>query len=230
MAVNYYTQDQAWEQDYYDYGEMWDAPRRGVPVDVVLLLLVAAVATLLVLGLWFVVDLGPAAADDTAVAPPSAAAAPNTVAPQAAPQTAPVSPVVTASTFVAPYDSYSITQGLHGMSYGHAAIDIAAGKGAPVKSPIAGSVTELFVDGIGNPVLVIENERYQVTMLHGDYTVGVGDVLQPGDFVGTEGNNGNTYDMQGRSCRNRDCGYHTHLNVFDKQLGRNVNPLDLIEQ
>lgn len=133
-----------------------------------------------------------------------------------------------ANTFIAPYDDYWVTQGVHGTSYGHMAVDIAAGKGAVIRSPIAGLVTEKTIDGVGNTVMVIENDYYQITMLHGIYTVEVGDEVTWGDMVGEESNNGYTMDMQGRLCTGRDCGYHTHLNVFDKRLGRNVNPLNLL--
>lgn len=131
--------------------------------------------------------------------------------------------------FLSPYDSYTLTQGPHGFSYGHMAIDIAAGNGAVIYSPIDGDVIDLFSDGLGNPVLIIENEIFQVTMMHGKYSVHIGQTVQAGQPVGTESNLGNTTDMQGRSCRNRDCGYHTHLNVFDKRTGTNINPLDLLE-
>jgi murein DD-endopeptidase MepM/ murein hydrolase activator NlpD len=133
------------------------------------------------------------------------------------------------TTFVAPYDSYVITQGMHGFSYGHAAIDIAAGKGATLKSSIGGTVTAKYTDGVGNPVLVIENDVYKLTLLHGIYTVSVGDQVEAGQIIGEESNIGNVTDMQGNSCRNRDCGYHSHLNVFDKRLGQNVNPLELLK-
>ena len=135
----------------------------------------------------------------------------------------------TPTDFVSPYDDYTLTQGAHGFSYGHMAVDIAAGKGATIYSPIHGEVTEFYIDGIGNPTLVIENEVYRITMLHGDYSVQIGENLTAGESVGTESNLGNTTDMQGNSCRNRDCGYHTHLNVFDKRIGTNINPLDLLE-
>jgi murein DD-endopeptidase MepM/ murein hydrolase activator NlpD len=131
--------------------------------------------------------------------------------------------------FISPYDAYTLTQGPHGFSYGHMAIDIAAGKGATIYSPINGKVTELFTDGIGNPTLVLENDVFRVTMLHGVYTVHVGQQIETGQIVGSESNLGNTTDMQGRSCRNRNCGYHTHLNVFDKRIGANINPLNLLE-
>ena len=132
-------------------------------------------------------------------------------------------------TFVSPYDSYTLTQGPHGFSYGHMAIDIAAGKGATIYSPINGKVKELYIDGIGNPTLVIENDTYRVTMLHGVYSVQIGQKLKAGQVIGSESNLGNTTDMQGNSCRNRDCGYHTHLNVFDKTRSENINPLNLLE-
>lgn len=131
--------------------------------------------------------------------------------------------------FVSPYDAYSLTQGPHGFSYGHMAIDIAAGKGATIYSPINGKITELFTDGVGNPTLIIENEVYRVTLLHGVYTVHIGQHVTAGQAVGTESNLGNTTDMQGYSCRGRDCGYHTHLNVYDKRIGTNINPLDFLD-
>jgi murein DD-endopeptidase MepM/ murein hydrolase activator NlpD len=128
------------------------------------------------------------------------------------------------------YDSYTITQGPHGQSYGHSAIDIAAGRGEPIKSPINGIVTEFYIDQYNNPTLVIENDVYTVTMLHGDFSVSAGEQLQIGDIVGVEGNNGYTMDMAGNLCYGRVyCGNHTHLNVYNKQIGSNVNPLELIK-
>jgi murein DD-endopeptidase MepM/ murein hydrolase activator NlpD len=131
-------------------------------------------------------------------------------------------------TVAAPYKEYVLTQGLHGYSYGHMAIDLAAGKGADVLSPINGAVTDRYIDQWGNPTLVIENEHYQVLLLHGKYSANVGDSVRIGDVVGRESNQGYTVDYQGVPCYNRDCGYHTHLNIYDKYLGTNVNPLDLI--
>jgi murein DD-endopeptidase MepM/ murein hydrolase activator NlpD len=128
----------------------------------------------------------------------------------------------------APYAEYVLTQGPHGYSYGHMAIDLAAGKGTAVLSPINGVVTDKYTDQWGNPTLVIENDHYRVLLLHGKYSVAVNDTLQVGDPVGTESNKGYTVDYQGIPCYNRDCGYHTHLNIYDKNLGANVNPLELI--
>jgi hypothetical protein len=126
-----------------------------------------------------------------------------------------------------PYDLYELTQGPHGFSYGHQAIDISAGKGAVIKSPINGFVTNIYIDDIYNPTLVIENDIFQVTLLHGVYTVQLGQRLSIGQPIGTESNLGYTEDMFGRPCKDRECGYHTHLNIFDKRLGENANPLEL---
>ena len=132
--------------------------------------------------------------------------------------------------FAAPYEQYTLTQGPHGYSYGHMAIDIAAGEGAAILSPINGEITDLYTDQYGNPTLVIENKNYRVTLLHGDYTVNVGESVKLGQKVGKESNQGYTTDMAGVPCAGRNCGYHTHLNVFDKRVGVNVNPLDLIDK
>ncbi|MEW6504650.1 MAG: M23 family metallopeptidase [Chloroflexota bacterium] len=128
----------------------------------------------------------------------------------------------------APYEYYILTQGPHGQSYGHLAIDLTAGKGASILSPINGTVTDLYIDQYGNTTLILENEIWQVLMLHGDYTVEQGQTVQIGEVVGYESNHGYTVDWRGQSCRNRDCGYHTHLNIFDKRIGQNINPLDIL--
>lgn len=132
--------------------------------------------------------------------------------------------------FAAPYADYVLTQGPHGQSYGHLAIDIAAGKGAAILSPINGAVMEKYTDQWGNPTLIIENEIYQVKMLHGIYSADVGEQVEIGQQVGVESNLGYTTDMRGVLCAGRTdyCGYHTHLNVYDKTARQNVNPLTLI--
>lgn len=138
-----------------------------------------------------------------------------------------IAPIPDEPDFIMPYDDYVVTQGLHGYSYGHMAIDLSAGEGEEIRSPIRGVVASYYVDGLGNPTLEIENDIYKITFLHGNYSVGVGESLTQGQKIGTESNLGNTTDMQGRSCAGRDCGYHTHLNVYSKVLGKNINPLDL---
>lgn len=128
-----------------------------------------------------------------------------------------------------PYEDYRLTQGPHGFAYGHSAIDISAGEGAEILSPIYGKVVARYTDELDNPTLILENEIWQITLMHGEYIVSVGDSISLGQTVGYESNLGNTTDMQGRSCRGRKCGYHTHLNIFDKRIGENINPLDVLQ-
>lgn len=127
-----------------------------------------------------------------------------------------------------PYDEYFLTQGIHGQSYGHYAIDIAAGNGSIIKSIINGFVTGTGYDQWGNTYIQIENDYYVVLYLHGVYTPGLGESVSAGQQIGTESNIGYTLDMAGNLCAGRDCGYHTHLNVYDKRLGTNIDPLTLI--
>ncbi len=127
-----------------------------------------------------------------------------------------------------PYDEYFLTQGLHGADYGHWAIDIAAGNGSVIKSIINGTVTATGYDQWGNTYIQIDNDVYSVLYLHGQYSLVPGDVVTAGQPIGTESNIGYTLDIYGNLCAGRDCGYHTHLNVFDKRLGTNIDPLSLI--
>ena len=213
---------------YYEaYGGVLAGQRpNGRQIDPITIVAVALVL-LFIVSSW----LGQDDRTAVAVAPPASAvvrpvatAAPIPTAPPPAAPEAAADPAA----IIMPYDDYILTQGLHGQSYGHLAIDIKAGEGAVIKSPIEGVVTQLFTDDIGNPTLVIENDFYQVMMLHGVYTVAIGDRVEIGQPVGTESNLGNTRDAWGNSCRGRDCGYHTHLNIFDKRLGANVNPLEVL--
>ena len=152
-------------------------------------------------------------------------AAPET----AAQETAAQDPAADAA-LIAPYETYTLTQGPHGQSYGHLAIDLAAGEGATIRAPIQGIVSELYEDVYGNPTLVIENEVYRVTLMHGNYTVAPGQSVALGEAVGTEDNQGYTTDLNGNLCYEQaGCGFHTHMNVYDKRIQANVNPLDLLK-
>lgn len=131
-------------------------------------------------------------------------------------------------TIAMPYDTYFLTQGAHGQSYGHLAVDIAAGNGSTIKSIINGVVSGGGYDVWGNTFIQIENDNYVVLYLHGVYTALIGETVTAGQPIGTESNIGYTLDMAGNSCAGRDCGYHTHLNVYDKRLGANIDPLSLI--
>jgi len=175
-------------------------------------------------------DQGGAAPEEPPVAKAAEAEAQVANAPEAGgPDTGDQTDSEKGPAIISPYEDYVLTQGPHGYSYGHMAIDIAAGKGATIHSPITGKVTALYVDQYGNPTLVIENNHYQITMLHGIYNVSIGQQLMQGDPVGKESNQGYTLDANGNLCAGRNCGYHTHLNIFDKKLGENVNPLDFID-
>jgi len=153
-------------------------------------------------------------------------AAPETL-PTAAPDMPAGDPAYQAE-IALPYDTYFLTQGIHGQAYGHNAIDIAAGNGSTIKSIINGSVTGLGYDQWGNTFIQIENDYYVVLYLHGAYTAALGDQIRAGQPIGTESNIGYTLDMNGNLCAGRDCGYHTHLNIYDKRLGYNIDPLSLI--
>jgi murein DD-endopeptidase MepM/ murein hydrolase activator NlpD len=118
-----------------------------------------------------------------------------------------------------PYEDYTVTQGVHGYEYGHLAIDITGGKEAEIQSPINGQITASFTDSVGSTILMIENDRWQITLVHGLFSASVGDFVRKGQVIGIESNQGNTVDLQGRSCMGRDCGYHTHINIFDKRSG-----------
>ena len=225
MTTSYFPQENDWfDSDYAFEEEQFDFAPSGspIPFDVITLAAVLLIVIALVSGLSRVdIDRDPQVVNPVQ---------PQNQAGEEAPSAPAAPPFITsgAEAFTMPYIDYILTQGPHGMSYGHYAIDLAAGKGEPVLSPINGRVSELYVDAIGNPTLVIENDSYKITMLHGIYDVALGQEITIGEQVGIESNQGNTRDMSGRSCRNRDCGYHTHLNVFSKTDGRNVNPLDLL--
>lgn len=201
------------------------------------LILLAAFGWIMVMGFVLFNDGGQTTSDRPAQPPALSGqgggfqpvgAAPSLLSASMAAAAPPASQAADAAAFAAPYDDYVITQGPHGFSYGHLAIDLTAGKGAVIKSPINGSVTNLFVDQWGNPNLVLENDVYRVTLLHGEYTVRVGDPVVIGQPVGLESNIGYTKDWAGNLCTGRDCGYHTHLNVYDKRSGANIDPTPLL--
>lgn len=127
-----------------------------------------------------------------------------------------------------PYDDYILTQGIHGASYGDAAIDLAAGRGADILSPITGQIILNGRDFYGNTILVIENEVWTVKLLHGEFYPDEGEWVGLGQMIGSESNIGYTVDINGVSCRGRRCGNHTHMNVVDRRTGRNANLIKLL--
>lgn len=212
-----------WEE-WYGKGQ----PRLGGQTRSPMLQILSVVIVVIGLLFWLVSQNDIATVAEAAPAPHLQPTAVPTLMATVAPTAVAALPPDPGSIIV-PYDEFVITQGLHGASYGQMAVDIAAGKGATIKSPIDGEVTDRSIDEWGNTILVIENERYQITFFHGDYFADVGDRLRQGEPLGTEGNNGYTMDMNGNLCYNRDCGYHSHINIFDKILQTNVDPFLVME-
>lgn len=164
------------------------------------------------------------------IVPPNEAGSPqDEVIPTATPASTP-----NPRAFSMPYEEYDLAQGVHGSEYGQAAIDIVAGAGDEILSSIDGIVTFVGTEVVGpyvNTKLVIENDFYEVLYYHGDYDVSEGQELRRGEVVGHEGNHGYTVCSGGLVPGEAyGCGHHTHLNVFDKTLGVNVNPLNLEAQ
>ena len=113
-----------------------------------------------------------------------------------------------------PYEEFTGSQDIHGCGYGHAAVDIVGVNDKTILSPINGRVIKNGYDGIGNTVLVIENEQYTITMLHGVYEVE--GAVSRGQRVGVEASIGNSYSP------------HTHLSIYDRTIGKNVPPYSVM--
>ncbi len=200
---------------------------------------IAGIAVLLIFALSLFRGFSSRVAADAAPIPDSpgavaatatAAAALQATQAAATPEAPPAVDVAWNEATSLPYDTYFLTQGLHGESYGHLAVDIAAGNGSTIKSIINGTVTGTGYDQWANTYIQIENDFYTVLYMHGVYSLAVGDTVTVGQPIGTESNIGYTLDSYGNVCgyTGRDCGYHTHLNIFDKRLGVNIDPLTLI--
>lgn len=109
--------------------------------------------------------------------------------------------------------------GLHGCFVGAGGthwvgVDFAAGVNTDIVAPISGVITEKYVDGVGNTVLIIENPHYMVVLLHGAYDhVEIGTaVVRGGTVIGSEKSFGYS------------TGPHTHFQVYDKRAGGWVDP------
>jgi murein DD-endopeptidase MepM/ murein hydrolase activator NlpD len=94
---------------------------------------------------------------------------------------------------------------------------LVAGAYAPVFSPINGVVTQIYIDGLGNPVIRIENAQWVVLLLHlNPDNVSAGQTVSIWQQVGTESNRGNTWS-NGKKCgTGSDCGFHTHFSLQKK--------------
>ncbi len=126
-----------------------------------------------------------------------------------------------------PYDEFILTQGPHGQSYGQLAIDLTAGNGAPILSPISGTVTALYIDEYNNTTLVLDNEIWQVLLLHGDYSVQPGQAVSIGQVIGSESNHGYTLDC-GATCATAATAATIRTSSYSINAGQNVNPLEVL--
>jgi hypothetical protein len=119
---------------------------------------------------------------------------------------------------VAPYTDYVVTQGPHGASYGHMAIDITRGRR---NHPYAacGRVT-ITTSKMGQYTLILENENYQITLMHGNYTrvLATGAIARRWAQRATMATPWIGRDL----CYGRDCGYHP-ISISSIALGSNVN-------
>lgn len=113
-----------------------------------------------------------------------------------------------------PYDNYSVsTAVLHGLS-GWEGVDIVAGCGAEIYSPISGIVDKTGTDGYIGPIsngaentwVGISNTSYSTVLLHGEYIVNFGDTVEQGQVIGYESSIGNS------------SGCHTHWIMYEKGM------------
>ena len=114
-----------------------------------------------------------------------------------------------------------ITDGCHPDGWGDfvggypstCAIDLSAGCGASIISPISGDMVAYADDGlrIGNTAAIIKGSRYTAFLLHGDYVAS--GPIQQGGLIGHEASHGNSF------------GCHTHISIFDHIEKKWVNPI-----
>lgn len=117
----------------------------------------------------------------------------------------------------APYADFWLSQRVHGCDYNHAAVDIVSASDPTILSPITGCVTKNGYDGVGNSIIIIDNDQYIITLLHGNYNIYPPDCVTRGQPIGKEASIGIS------------SGPHTHLNIYDKICRCNINPMLLIK-
>ncbi len=108
--------------------------------------------------------------------------------------------------------NWMVTQWDHGASYGAACIDGASldSDSAPIYAPVSG-VVNLYADGYGNSVMLIENPEWLVILLHHRRVhVQNGSWVQAGQHVADQGSVGNL------------TGPHAHICYYSKVEGSYV--------
>lgn len=110
----------------------------------------------------------------------------------------------------------------------HPGVDIAHGMGTQLPSYTSGKVTEVVSgkkqgdSGFGNYIIVTDNEGNKLRYSHLQNTyVRVGQQINKGQVLGTEGNSGQTYSLSGGT------GAHLDLRVKDI-YGKYINPYRFI--
>jgi hypothetical protein len=118
--------------------------------------------------------------------------------------------------FQMPYPEYFIAGDCHSDGWGSwCALDPnSIPNGGPLFSPITAEVVAKGDnDGFTNTYICLQNSRWRVCMLHGIYNlVEVGDWVTIGQQLGTEASIGIS------------TGAHTHLSVFDRNIGAWIDP------
>jgi murein DD-endopeptidase MepM/ murein hydrolase activator NlpD len=99
----------------------------------------------------------------------------------------------------------------------HAALDMAATLGTPVKASMAGKVSSVGVNSVyGKFIIITHNNGYQTMYGHMSSTsVTQGETVKQGAKIGEVGSTG------------RSTGPHLHLALYKN--GRAVNPLDYLK-
>ena len=107
-----------------------------------------------------------------------------------------------------------------GALVGHNGVDLAAPKNTPIYATRAGLVTQAAYQdkGAGNYIWINHGDGYLSIYMHMTrYIVSVGQHVEAGEVVGYVGTTG------------RSTGYHLHFGIYNKNIGRYVDPLNYIK-
>ncbi len=118
--------------------------------------------------------------------------------------------------YASPVQPRLVQNGMHGENW--PGRDYATPAGTPLVSPVTGTVIRKGTDSYCGPfgcyntfVLFEADDGTQVMLMHGNYTVQVGDRVKQGQSIGSEASNGNSTEP------------HTHISI--KQNGVFIDPV-----